>query len=218
MIFADSLVDFILQEGVLGIVRIIATVGGAIVGWFVCDPLTRGLYRLSFRAATPGSLLLVTKLSGAAALSLLIYFYMPLGGGGGGLGWGPGMGGEPGKGKGEGGDKTTPSNGKDTERPADKDKSEAAKKAPLVLEPVEIEIISTKAYKKDGRFYLIKRAGPARTLAELGDYLKQNQGTIEVTPILTRDSFDDTQPDNPLSKLLNLTEDHKVKTLQTKKK
>jgi hypothetical protein len=216
MIFADSILEFILQEGVLGVVRIIATIGGAIVGWFVCDPVTRGLYRLSFRAATPGSLLFITKASGAAALSLLIYFYMPLGGGGGGLGWGPGPGGEPGKGKGQGGDKALSADGKNSDKAADKEKVEADKKQPLVLEPVEIEIISTKAYKKDGRFYLVKRAPPALTVAELEDYLKQNQGKIEVTPILTRDSFDESQP--PLGELIKLTNDLKVKTLQTKKK
>jgi hypothetical protein len=217
MILADGLFDFGLQEGLLHIVRIIATIGGAIVGWFVCDPLTRLLYRISFRGATPGPLLLLAKIAGAATLSLLIYFFMPLGGGGGGLGWGPGMGGGPGKGAGSGGDKSGSNDSSKDPKSIDKDKTNPNKQIPQSLEPVEIEIISVKLYADDERFYLLKRAAPAISLEDMESYFKKEATKIELVPILTGQSFDPTQPDNPLSRLLKLAADYKVKTLQTKK-
>lgn len=221
MIFAQGLLDFGLSETVLHIVRIIASVGGAVLGWFVCDPVTRLLYRLSFRGATPGSILLGAKVTGAATLSLLIYFFMPLGGGGGGLGWGPGLGGGPGKGAGQGGDQAAVSDGaskdaKDAKPPA-KDKADTTPKA--TLESVEIEIISRDRFNyEDGkdRFYLLKRAEPAISLTELEHYFKTNRTKIEVTPVLTRMSIPDGEKDQPLGQLLALTKKYNVKTLQTK--
>ena len=43
--FAQSFFDFGLSETALQIVKIIGAVGGAIVGWFVTDPLTRQIGR-----------------------------------------------------------------------------------------------------------------------------------------------------------------------------
>src|SRR5438552_11875257 len=99
MIFTDGFFQLSLPPAIIEIIRIIVTVVGAVVGWFVCDPLTRVLYRLSFRGATPGSILIGAKFTGAATASLLIYFLLPLsfGGGSGGLG-GPGGSGGPGNG------------------------------------------------------------------------------------------------------------------------
>jgi hypothetical protein len=88
------------QDWLFFFIRIIATVGGAIVGWFVCDPLTRLGYRLTNKGPTPPVLLFIMKAMGAVLLALAIYAWMPLGGGGG-LGQGPGKGGLPGKGPGK---------------------------------------------------------------------------------------------------------------------
>jgi hypothetical protein len=221
MMFAQGLLDLGLSETVLHIIRIIASVAGAVVGWFACDLLTRGLYRLSFRGATPGSLLFIAKVTGAGALSLLVYFFLPLGGGGAGFGWGPGLGGGPGKGAGQGGDKAAVSDGaskdgKDAKPPA-KEKIDPSSKA--TLESIQIEIISRDRFNyEDGkdRFYLLKREDPAISLIELEDYFKKNGTKIEITPVLTRLSIPDGEKDMPLHQLLELRKKYNVKTLQTK--
>ncbi len=220
MIFAQTFFEFGLQEGMLTIVRAIAAIGGAVAGWFVSDLLTRLIYRISFRGATPVALLLLTKLGGAATTAALIWFFMPLGGGGGGLGWGPGQGGGPGKGPGDGSGKGK-GNGeivKDakTEKTTKDDKKTAV--SPAKLESIDIEIIDDKRYKDDGkeRVFLVKRAMPALSESELDDYLKTNHAKIEVTPVLTKNSIGIGRDDNPLNKLLNLTRRYGVKTLQTK--
>jgi hypothetical protein len=218
MIFAQGLLDFGMSETVLHIVRIIASVGGAVVGWFVCDPVTRLTYRLSFRGATPGAVLVGAKLTGATTLSLLVYFFLPLGGGGG-FGWGPGQGGGPGKGPGPGGDKVVDANTKDAKETKDAKSPEKDKTPKKTLESIEIEIISRDRFidnEKEDRFYLLNRAAPAKSLSELEDYFKKNGTKIEVTPVLTPASIGVGQEDNPLSQLLKLTKNYNVKTLQTK--
>ena len=196
------------QDGVIFIIHVIATIGGAVVGWFVCDPLTRAIYRLSFRAATPGTVLFCGKSLGGAALALTVWFLMPEGSGGG-PGFGPGHGGLPGKG-GTNGDKSAGDPAKNS-----KEKTDPKDKLPQTLEPVEIEIIGASLYKKlvdnDGkeRWYFIKQK--AYTLSELDDYLKANHSKIEVTPVLRKDSISLGRQE-----LLDLTKKRNVKTLQRK--
>ena len=207
-----SLPDFGLSEYMLGIVRIIAMIGGAVVGWFVCDPLTRLAYRLWYRAATPWLLLVFTKGTAAATMALLLYL-VPLGGGGGGLGFGPGMGGSPGKGAGQG-DKAIAA-AKDSK--TDDKKSDDPKKD-RTLESVEIEIIGVKRFQDDGkdRFFIVNHAEPALSHDELDIYLQKNHAKIEVTPVLTNDSIGVDRDNSPLSQLLALTKKHAVKTLTPK--
>ena len=207
-----------LQESVVLIIRIIATVGGALVGWFVCDPLTRAAYRLSFRAATPGGLLFCGKAIGGAALAAAVWFLLPEGNGGG-PGFGPGLGGLPSKG-GAGADKS----GDSVKNPApdSKDKTDPKVQTSQTLEPVEIEIISGKLFEKLHKeggpepYFLVKRVEPALTVDELDAYLKKNHAKIEVTPVLTKESIGIGRKDNPLSQLLDLTRKYNVKTLQYK--
>lgn len=217
MMFAQSFLDYGFSDSILHIVRIIAAVGGAVVGWFGCDPLTRLGYRLSYKGATPMPLLFVTKSAGAAILSILVYFYLPLGGGGG-LGFGPGAGGSPGKGPGQGGDKgLAATDGKDAKPPV-KDKADVDGKSSKAIETIEIEIINVKRFEdvENERYYLLRRKEPAVPLGKVEELFKKNAVRIEVAPILTRDSIGVSQDDNPLSQLLELTKKYKVKTLQTK--
>lgn len=217
MIVADGFLGLGLEDRALEVVRIIATIGGAVVGWFGCDPLTRLIYRLSFRKPTPSAVLFFSKATAAVLLAVLIYKFIPLGGGGSGFGLGPGPGGGPGKGPGAGGG-DGPSDGKGGKDPL-KSKDGKSKGPSGPLEPIEIEIISIKLYKDDGkeRFYLLDRKPPAVSLGDLEKYFKDRHGKIEVTPILTPNSFDDTPAYNPLSRLLELTEKCDIKTLQTKR-
>jgi len=208
-----NIFGFDIQEGVVFIIHIIATIGGAVVGWFVCDPITRVVYRLWKRAATPGALLFCTKSVGAAALATAVWFLMPEGGGGGGPGLGPGSGGLPSK----GGDKAGEKSGnvepaKDAKIDA-KDKTDAKSNKPL--EPVEIVVISDTLFnelmKKDGkeRWYLIRNK--PYTFDELDEFLKANRGKIEVTPVLTKQSIHLGR-----TELTDLTRKYNIKTLQTK--
>jgi hypothetical protein len=213
--FAQGFLDFGLTEGVLFIVRIIATVGGAVAGWFVCDPLTRLLYRASFRGATPGAILFSAKTTGAVTASLLIWFFMPLGGGGGGLGWGPGLGGGPGKGAGPGGDKVA-ANGKDKPGKDAKDNKDTTLKSIPQREPVEIEILGGPRFKEDGveRYYLLrlKSPEPPRSLAELEEYFKENHAKLLITIVHTDDTAVLNTDEGPTRKLRKLANKYEIPT------
>jgi hypothetical protein len=95
-----------LPEAALGVLRVIAAIGGAFVGWLMSDPAARGAYWLAAHKPIPGWSLPWIKLASAAALGLLVYFFIPLGGGPGGWGYGPGTGGGAGQGAGVGGKDT----------------------------------------------------------------------------------------------------------------
>ena len=82
-----------LTDAVFWALRAAAGLGGALVGWFVSDPLTRLLYRAAFAKPPPGWVLPWAKLAGAILVGLLVFFFIPLGGGPGGFGFGPGQGG-----------------------------------------------------------------------------------------------------------------------------
>jgi hypothetical protein len=162
-------------------IRIMAGLVAALIGWYACGPLTRLLYRLSFHRPVPGWLLPWGKLSGAASVGLLTYFFLPLGGGGG-LGWGPGLGGGPGKGPGEG-DGTNPVT-----------IAQAKQEAPVRPRPkkaatvIEIEILGGMNYPGEGRYYLLNRIGPPRSLNDIQDLLRKSEDKIEVDIILTENS------------------------------
>jgi hypothetical protein len=198
------------QEGLFFLVRIIATIGGAVVGWFACDPLTRLIYRLIYREGVPGALLFSFKSMGAISLALAIYFLLPLGGGGG-LGQGPGKGGLPGKGPGKGGaknDATTDAVKKDDKsvvEPKTDKISPNGKTAPK-REIVFIEVIGGARFPTDGkdRHYLLKQMEPPVSLSDLEDYFKQHAKTLEVKIVLTENSTvinNDTDPTRRLQKL-----------------
>ena len=195
MLFADGLFNVAVQEWVLWIIRIIATIGGAVVGWFVCDPLTRLFYRVSFRAPTPGGILVSCKLAGGAILAASIYYLMPLVfGGGPGLGLGgAGLGGSAGNGGGNG-DKSG-ANGDSAKNITNPPKDKSPGKNPK-LESVEVEIIKIKNFAKDGtnRYYLLNGAEPALSLADLRTALEKNKPK-KILVVLTKGSFDVSHPD-----------------------
>jgi len=162
--FADGLFNVNLSESVLFIIRIIATVAGALAGWFIADPITRLVYRLVYGDAAPDSLLFGSKLIGALAVGAAVYFFLPLSWGG---GYGPGPGGGPGKGKGDG-------SGKIGSDGADPKNNQPLKSFPgnqSAGEVVEILIIRRDNYKEDKRFYLLKDSKEPKSLAQIEDHL-----------------------------------------------
>jgi hypothetical protein len=185
-----------LPEAALWVVRVIAAIGGAFVGWFLSDPIARLSYRLLAHKAIPSWTLPWIKMGGAALCGLLIYFLIPLGGGPGGLGYGPGLGGGPGKGPGEGGKDTgTPvANGKSD------DKSRPAWNSPptekTLRKRVDIEVLGAKLAPDADHPYLIRSDGKApsakpMTLKEVEGYLKEHGSKLELHIILTEDSPDE---------------------------
>jgi hypothetical protein len=216
MIFADGLFQLSLPPALIEIIRIIVTVVGAIAGWFVFDPLTRVFYRLSFRGATPGFLLVSGKAAGAATVSLLIYFLLPLsfGGGSGGPG-GPGGTGGPGN-----GDPSASNNRDNKAKPNPDPKTDSTSKTPPQLERVEIEIIGKKRFVRDGknRFYLLKRAEPALSIDDLEPYLKEKSAAqgdppkIRIVAVFTKESGSDTElADGPFDKLRKRAAKYNIK-------
>ena len=199
MNFANGMFDFGFQEGLLHIIRIIATIMAAIAGWFICDPLTRVSYRMMYEGAAPGAMLFSVKGCGAALLAVVTYLYLPLAGGGGGLGYGPGPGGNPGQGEGQGG-KGAGANEDTKDKALAKDKKDDLKNAAPVVEAVEIVIINSNRSEDvvKERFYLVKGKEPPQSEEQLKAYFTENFGKIKIIPILPRDSFDDSQKDQPM--------------------
>lgn len=156
------------------VIRSVAAVAGALLGYFVTGPVLRLLYRLALGRPVPGWLLPLGRLGGAALIGALIFFFLPLGGGPG-WGWGPGWGAGLGEGTGQSdnGDKGKAANG--------------AKKGP-VREKLVIELLGGSRYLGEGRFYLIKSEPPARTLGEIEEYIKDRADKLLVQIQVTDES------------------------------
>lgn len=195
------LTDLLSQNGItdlfLWIVRIVAGVCGAFIGWFATDPVARIGYRLAFKSAIPSWSLPWLKLGGAALVGLLVYFFLPLGGGSGGLGFGPGLGGGPGKGPGDGG--TGKENAPVVQDAPPKKRDDAP--PPANVKPgettgrktVEIEVLGGKAYPGEERWYRIRPSPTASTLKEVEAYFKEHGSRLELHVVLTNDSPDEGQ-------------------------
>ena len=186
--------QFGLPEAALWVLRVIAGIGGAFVGWFITDPLARITHRLVANKPIRGWTLPWIKMAGAIIVGLLVYFFIPLGGGPGGLGYGPGLGGGPGKGPGQGGTEAQgdAAGAKTDKTPTLADKT-PAEKTPVLVERkrIEIEVLGGERYNGDGRYYLLRSTGKAMTLKEAEAYFQEHAGKLEVQIVLTEDSPDD---------------------------
>jgi hypothetical protein len=186
---ADPLALFaqlnITEHVFLGI-RFIAGVLGGLCGWYASGPPAKLVYRVRHQRPIPGWLLPWYRMLGALILGLLAFYLLPLGAGGLGLGWGPGRGGGPGKGAGEGGS-TAPSS--DPPVKAENTKSGRPRPRFARAEAIEIELLGGKNYADDGRYYLVGRSGPPKTLDELRDIMHEQRDKIEVHIILTERSI-----------------------------
>ncbi len=184
-----------LSEAALWVLRVIAGIGGAFIGWFVSDPLARITYRLIAGKPIPGWTLIWIKMAGAVLLGLLVYYFIPLAGGSGGWGYGPGMGGGPGKGPGQGGTEVSGSvaGGKSVQKKPGTDKEPSTQKAAeaVVRKPVEIEVLGGTRYPGDNRYYLLRSTGKAMALPEVEAYFKEHASKLELHIIITSDSPDD---------------------------
>jgi hypothetical protein len=188
--------------GVLFIlIRGLVALAAAFVGWVLGGLLTRGVYRLVAGKPAPGWLPPLGKVTAACVLAVLVFLFLPLGGGDG-WGWGPGWGSGPGEGQGKGAGDAAASNGdgkKETKKPG---KNETATRTQL-----EIELLGG-ADVKDGRYYLLKRQPPAKTLAEVEAELRDQAEKLEVHLIFTDRSVATSHP--AAGRLRDLLRQHKV--------
>jgi hypothetical protein len=164
--------------------NLVAIVGGAVIGAFVCGIIFRLMVRFSTKRYPPHVLLQAVRMLGGLACGLLVYLLVSSGGGGFGLGIGGlGLGGGQGKstatatgtgtGKGTGTEVTSkdPATAKgSTETKNDKsDKTE-----PLAM--LKVEMLGGKRYQSDSnRFYLIEDDKEPKTLTELVTIVQEKQ-------------------------------------------
>jgi hypothetical protein len=185
------------------LVRGLVALAAAFAGWVLGGLLTRGLYRLFAGKPAPGWLPPLGKVTAACTLAVLVFLFLPLGGGDG-WGWGPGWGAGPGEGEGKGkgrGDATT-ANGDGNGAAKKKSKNETATRT-----QVEIELLGG-ADVKDGRYYLVRRQPPAKTLAEVEAELGDPTDKLEVHLIFTDRSVATSHP--AAGRLRDLLRQHKV--------
>ena len=199
-----------LPQAFLFLISVAAGIGGAIAGWLIAGPATRLLYRLAFQRPVPRGLLPWTKMGGALALGFLLFSLVSLGTGRG-WGWGHGTGGGPGLGPGLGGG---PGPGKDGKNGKDQGKDGKEKTPPTKSDRTEldIELISSEKYKKDGKYYLLKSVEPALSLAEVEEYFEKNHEKIQVNIVLTETSVGAGQ--GAVGRLRELTKKYKIPTTE----
>jgi hypothetical protein len=142
------------------VLRLMACVGGFLVGWFVTGPVASLGYWLISRRSLPQFANYWAKLIVGIGVALLVFWFLPLGGGGGG---GGGSGGGIGKGIGPGkGDSGAPKDaihgkGLGVEPAKTDEKTDGAAPATEIL---VIEVLGGDDVQ-EGKYYLIGRQPPA---------------------------------------------------------
>jgi hypothetical protein len=200
-----------IQGSILWVIRGVAAVVGAVFGWFLSGPLWKGLYRLAFQRAIPGSLLPMLRLGGAALAAVLVFFFLPLGGGGGWGGWGPGEGPGPGPGPGNGQAKNTTQ----PDKVVNNNKDSKAASAKKDRELMDIEILGGERVQEE-KYYLVKRQEPPFDLDEV-EYFLKDKTNLEVRIIMTENSAGVGQgAQSPLAKLRDVLNKYRIPNLEKK--
>jgi hypothetical protein len=173
----DFLTD-ISSTGLL-IIKLVAAVGGFVVGYFVSGPFWRLFWRGAMRKPIPPALLPWMKFCTGLVFAALLYSAVHFGGGGWGFGGpgggGSGVGGGTGDGKGDG-----KSGGKgETTTPGDPGKKGPAT-TPPAREILVVELLGGNRYPGDGKYYLIDRKEPPVTLAAIDEMFKKRGAKIEL--------------------------------------
>lgn len=183
-------------ESFVWLIKIAAALGGAIVGFLLSGPALRLLYRLAFQRPVPAWLVPVGKFAGAAACAALFFILVSLGGG-----WGFGLGpGDGGKGGGY-------ANG-DSGKTKDKRKTPDGSGPKIGRTKLEIELVGGANFKGEGRFYLVERRPPAKTLEEVETLIREQAGNLEVHLVFTDESVGEKNP--PVGLLCDVLQRHGV--------
>ena len=167
--------------------KVVATIGGAIVGWYLTPPVVKVLVRLAVHKPAPKPLVTVSRLMGALIVALVVWMIWSFGFGEG-WGFGPGPGGSPGLGAGSGGTGKQQA-GKDNEQ---KDKTarekDDKKSGPAPPETLTVRMRGGVGVEK--QFYLVDNK--PRTLDEVRQILKKERGHLKTVEIVIDD---DSVPD-----------------------
>jgi hypothetical protein len=183
-------------------IRAVAAIIGAFIGWVLGGPLTRLAYRLTVRRPAPGWLPPLGRFAGALVVATLVFLFLPLGGGSG-WGWGSGWGTGAGEGTGEGKGK-----GKGKIEGEGDGKTETATRTQL-----EIELLGG-ANVAEGRYYLVRRKPPAKTLTEVEAEIKDQADKLEVH-LVFRETDDNLATRHPAAgRLRRLLADYKIPVVE----
>jgi len=194
-IWDTSVTDYLLWT-----FRIIAALGGAVVGWLVAGPVVRLLVRGAFhRPASPGTLF-AGKICGAGLVGTIFFLLVGLGGN---FGFGPGGGGGKGNGTGNGGTGSADKKGCDSTTDKKNDTS------PKLRSVVQIELLGGDRYKGDNRFFLLHRKEPALTLKDIDKYFQENKDLEVHIIIRTAPEMSVSEHSPTVSRLRNLADKYK---------
>lgn len=190
------------------IVRLIAAIGGFVVGYMFTGPFWRLFWRVAFRKPVPAALIPWLKFCTGLVLAALLYSLVGFGGGGG-FGWG---GGGTGSGTGTGAGKGTgKGNDPATNDPKKKGDGPAAKTPGREI--LYVELLGGERYKDDNKFYLLGRKTPPVLLAEIEDAFKTRPDKIELHIVYTPSSVG--QRSGPADRLRDLASKYQVPLLET---
>lgn len=153
-------------------VRILLAIGAGLVGWYLVPPLVVIAHRLIARKAASRYVLGLSRIGGAVLFGLLAFFlfsFLGFGGlgtgGSGGFGWGTGPG------IGSGGS----AQNKDDEQATLQGKTGQQEKKAQHKETLTIEMIPSEDYPGSGKYYLIEKKQPLRTIDEIRELLHTNK-------------------------------------------
>ena len=181
--------------------KIIAALGGAVVGWLLAGPVVRLLVRGAFHRPASSGTLFAGKICGAGLVGALFFFLVGLGGN---FGFGPGGGGG-GKGNGTGNGGIGSADKKDGHRTTDK-KNDTS---PKLRSVVQIELLGGDRYKGDNRFFLLHRKEPALTLKDIDKYFQENKDLEVHIIIRTAPEMSVSEHSPTVSRLRNLADKYK---------
>lgn len=156
------------------IIRLIAAVGGFVVGYLVSGPAWRVVWRVAFRQPVKPGQLPWLKVCTGLVIGTLLYTLVHLGAGG----WGWGGGGGSGTGSGVGDGKGSGKSGGDGDSTTKKG-GPASTKNPG-REIVVVELLGGTRYLGDGKYYLLDRKEPAVTIETVRDAFKKQPEKIEL--------------------------------------
>jgi len=159
--------------------KVLATVGGGILGWYVTPPVVRLLVRVAVHKPAPKPLVTLSRLMGALLVAVLVWSLWSWGFGDG-WGFGPGPGGSPGLGRGPGGTGKQ-SASKDGSPKDTTAKEKDGKKAGPPL-PDTLTVRMRGGANVENRFYMVN--GTPQTLGEVRQILKKERDHLTMVEIV----------------------------------
>lgn len=193
------------------IVRLIAAVGGFVVGYMFSGPFWRVFWRLVLRHPIQAGLLPWVKFCTGLVLAAALYSFVGFGGGGG-WGWGrggggSGTGGGAGDGKGVGKGTGSPTTG-DPQKKSDQPTAKTPGREILF-----VELLGGDRYAGDNKFYLLSRKSPAVDLADVDAAFKTRPDKIELHILYMPDSVG--QRSGPADRLRELAGKYQIPLVET---